>query len=57
MWLKNVPSSVAPFAGLMLVGYEKQRPLERSGEEIDEVVEDVRAGGETAGNQIDDVRT
>ena len=57
MWLRNIPSNIAPFAGLMLAGYEKQRPLERSGEEIDEAVEDVRAGGETAGNQIDDGRT
>jgi hypothetical protein len=30
-------------------------PLEQLGEEIDEGVEDVRNGGETLGNQIDDV--
>jgi hypothetical protein len=37
-----------------LVGCENQGPLERAGEEIDEAVEDVRAGGETTGNKIDD---
>ena len=39
---------------LMFAGCEKQGPLERAGEEIDEAVEDVRAGGETTGNKIDD---
>ena len=44
-----------PFALLLvLVGCEKQGPLERVGEEVDEAVEDVRAGGETTGNKIDD---
>jgi hypothetical protein len=37
----------------MLMGYEKQL-LERTGAEIEEAVEDVRAGGETTGNKIDD---
>lgn len=39
---------------LAVVACEKQGPLERAGEEIDEAVEDVRAGGETMGNKIDD---
>jgi hypothetical protein len=39
---------------LSLFACEKQGPLERAGEEIDEAVEDVRAGGETTGNKIDD---
>jgi predicted small lipoprotein YifL len=48
-------SSLAPFALLlMLAGCEKQGPLERAGEEIDEAVEDVRAGGETTANKVDD---
>ena len=52
MSLKNF---FVPFALLlMLVGCEKQGPLERFGEEVDEAVEDVRAGGETTGNKIDD---
>jgi hypothetical protein len=29
-------------------------PLEQLGEELDEGVEDIRNGGETLGNQIDD---
>ena len=29
-------------------------PLEQLGEEIDEGVEDIRNGGETLGNQLDD---
>jgi hypothetical protein len=53
--LENFLKSLAPFALLlMLVGCEKPGPLERAGEEIDEAVEDVRAGGETTGNKIDD---
>lgn len=33
---------------------ERQGPLERAGEEIDEAVEDVKNGGETLGNKVDD---
>jgi hypothetical protein len=33
---------------------EKQGPLQRAGEEIDEAFEDARNGGETLGNQVDD---
>jgi hypothetical protein len=33
---------------------EKQGPIERIGEEVDEAVEDVRNGGETVGNKLDD---
>jgi hypothetical protein len=52
MSLKNF---IGPFALLLvLLGCEKQGPLERVGEEIDEAVEDVRAGGETTGNAVDD---
>lgn len=39
---------------LALTACEKQGPLQRAGEEIDEAVEDVKAGGETTGNKIDD---
>jgi hypothetical protein len=38
----------------MLQACEKQGTLERAGEEIDEAVEDIGAGGETTGNKIDD---
>lgn len=39
---------------LVLLACEKQGPLERVGEEVDEAVEDFKAGGETTGNKIDD---
>lgn len=39
----------------MLMGYEKQSRLRRAGEGIDEAVEEVRAGGKTPDNTIDDV--
>lgn len=39
---------------MFLLACEKQGPLERAGEEIDEAVEDLKAGGETTGNKIDD---
>jgi predicted small lipoprotein YifL len=52
---KKFQYSLVPFALLLaLAGCEKQGPIERAGEEIDEAVEDVRAGGETTGNKIDD---
>lgn len=37
-----------------LIACEKQGTMERAGEEIDEAVEDVKAGGETTGNKLDD---
>jgi hypothetical protein len=37
-----------------LLGCEREGPLERFGEEIDEAAENVREGGETVGNKIDD---
>ncbi len=55
MSLKSLQSLLIPFAFvLVLVGCEKQGPLERVGEEVDEAVEDVRNGGETVGNKVDD---
>jgi hypothetical protein len=39
---------------LLLLACEQEGPIERAGEEIDEAVEDIRAGGETTENQIDD---
>jgi vacuolar-type H+-ATPase subunit H len=47
-WLMLIPIT------MFLVACEKQGPLERAGEEIDEAVEDIKAGGETTGNKIDD---
>jgi hypothetical protein len=39
---------------MFLVACEKQGPLERAGEEVDEAIQDIKAGGETTGNKIDD---
>jgi predicted small lipoprotein YifL len=39
---------------LSLMGCDRQGPLERFGEEVDEAAEDVRNGGETLENKIDD---
>ena len=39
---------------LPLFGCAEKGPLEQLGEEINESVEDIRNGGETLGNQIDD---
>lgn len=47
-WLMIIPMA------LLLLACEKQGPLERVGEEIDEAVQDIKAGGETTGNKIDD---
>jgi hypothetical protein len=47
-WLLIVPMA------LLLLACEKQGALEQAGEEIDEAVEDIAAGGETTGNKIDD---
>lgn len=33
---------------------EREGPLERVGEEVDEAFEDARNGGETLGNKVDD---
>jgi hypothetical protein len=38
----------------LYVACEREGPLERAGEEIDEAIDDARNGGETVGNQIDD---
>ena len=43
-------TNFAPFAGFMLRGYER-RPLERPSEEIDEALEDMRAG-DTIGTKL-----
>ena len=39
---------------LPVLACDNDGPVERAAEELDEAVEDVRAGGETTGNKIDD---
>jgi predicted small lipoprotein YifL len=39
---------------LGLLGCEREGPLERFGEEVDEAGENIRNGGETTGNKVDD---
>jgi hypothetical protein len=34
---------------------ERQGPLERAAEEVDEAFEDIKNGGETVANKVDDV--
>ena len=38
----------------LYVACEREGPLERAAEEIDEAFEDARNGGETLGNKVDD---
>lgn len=47
-WLMLLPIA------MFLVACEEQGPVERAGEEVDEAVQDIKAGGETTGNKIDD---
>jgi hypothetical protein len=47
-WLLIIPMA------FLLLACEKQGPMERAGEEFDEAVEDIKAGGETTANKIDD---
>ena len=54
MWFSNARNNFAPFAGFMLIGYEKRGLLERAGEEIDDMVDGVRAGGDASCNESDD---
>ncbi len=53
MWLSNTQNNFAPFAGYMLVGFERHVPLERASEEFDELVEDASGGGETTAHNLD----
>ena len=38
----------------LYVACDRQGPLERAGEEVDEAFEDVKNGGETVTNKVDD---
>ena len=52
VWLSNSRNNFAPFAGFMLMGYEKKGSLENAGEEIDEPIQDAPAVGETPTQQV-----
>jgi hypothetical protein len=39
---------------LPLFACERDGPIERAAEELDEAAEDIRSGGETLGNRVDD---
>jgi len=55
VWISNARNNFAPFAGFMLRGLREERlSVESAGEEIDEAVE-MRPGGGTVGNKLDDV--
>lgn len=47
-WLMLIPIA------FLLQACEKKGPLEQAAEEVDEAVEDIKAGGETTANKIDD---
>ena len=38
----------------LYVACEREGPLERAAEEVDEAIEDARNGGETVANKVDD---
>ena len=38
----------------LYVACDRQGPIERAGEEVDEAFEDVKNGGETVANKVDD---
>ena len=56
--MSNVETRMKRFASwlivLPLLACDNDGPIERVGEELDEAVEDVRAGDETTGNKVDD---
>lgn len=53
MWISNARNNFAPFAGLMLVGFEKTISL-GNGEHLDEIA-DVGAADDTADSKTNDV--
>jgi len=55
MNLKVVWAALAATAAIALAACEKQGPLERAGEEVDEAVDTVKNGGEeSTANKVDD---
>jgi hypothetical protein len=54
VWVSNARNNFAPYAGYMLMGYEKTRRVESAREESD-AVDDAPADDEATGNKTDDV--
>jgi predicted small lipoprotein YifL len=55
MNLKLILAALAATAAIGLAACEKQGPLERAGEEVDEAVDTVKNGGEeSTANKVDD---
>lgn len=55
MNLKLILAALAATAALGLAACEKQGPLERAGEEVDEAVDTIKNGGEeSTSNKVDD---
>lgn len=55
MNLKLILTALAATAAIGLAACEKQGPLERAGEEVDEAVDTIKNGGEeSTANKVDD---
>jgi predicted small lipoprotein YifL len=55
MNLKLILAALAATAALGLTACEKQGPLEKAGEEVDEAVDTIKNGGEeSTANKVDD---
>jgi hypothetical protein len=51
---RTAVAALALALSMGLAGCEREGPVERAGEEVDEAVNTVRSGGETAGDKLDD---
>jgi predicted small lipoprotein YifL len=55
--MRSTPLKLAALAAMLMLGMsacEKQGPLERAGEEVDEAVDTIKNGEESTANKIDD---
>jgi len=54
MNLKVILAALAATAALGLAACEKQGPVERAGEEVDEAIDTIKNGEESTANKVDD---
>jgi predicted aconitase len=54
MNLKWLWAALAATAAIGMAGCEKQGPVERAGEEVDEAVDTIKDGEESTANKVDD---